>query len=110
MAERNSETQTHLVAGQEAVAIPTALAVLPVRDVVVFPGVTVPLAIGREKSLAALEEASRSGFLIVASQRDPSTEDPQVEDLFPVGCVVRVPGGPAARLRGRADCVDGDDS
>ncbi len=58
--------------------IPAVLPVLPVRDVVVFPGVTVPLAVGREKSLAALEEASESGFLIVASQRDPATEDPEI--------------------------------
>ncbi len=90
MAESDQETQTHVVAGQESVEIPAVLPVLPVRDVVVFPGVTVPLAVGREKSLAALEEASESGFLIVASQRDPATEDPEYDQLHPVGCVVRV--------------------
>jgi len=90
VTESDSETQTHLVAGQESVEIPAVLPVLPVRDVVVFPGVTVPLAVGREKSLAALEEANESGFLIVASQHDPATEDPEFDQLHPVGCVVRV--------------------
>ncbi len=90
MAESETKTQTHLIAGQESVEIPAILPVLPVRDVVVFPGVTVPLAIGREKSLAALEQATESGFMIVASQRDPSTEDPSYDQLYPVGCVVRV--------------------
>ena len=107
MAESDSESQTHLVVGQETVEIPTILPVLPVRDVVVFPGVTVPLAIGREKSLAALEEASQSGFLIVASQRDPSIEDPQVDDLFPVGCVVRVVRIIDARRHGKQAIVVG---
>jgi ATP-dependent Lon protease len=76
--------------GQEQVEVPTVLPVLPVRDVVVFPGVTVPLAIGRPASLAALEHAGPGGFLLVATQRDPATEEPGLDDLFPVACVVRV--------------------
>jgi ATP-dependent Lon protease len=107
VAESDSEYQTLLVAGEETVDIPTTLPVLPVRDVVVFPGVTVPLAIGREKSLAALEQASDSGFLIVASQRDPANEDPQVDDLFPVGCVVRVVRIIDARRHGKQAIVVG---
>jgi ATP-dependent Lon protease len=65
-----------LSVGHELVEVPSVLPVLPVRDVVVFPGVTVPLAIGRARSLAALERAGQGGFLIVATQRDPATEDP----------------------------------
>ena len=107
MAESDSETQTQLVVGEETFEIPTTLPVLPVRDVVVFPGVTVPLAIGREKSLAALEQASESGFLIVASQRDPAIEDPQIDDLFPVGCVVRVVRIIDARRHGKQAIVVG---
>jgi ATP-dependent Lon protease len=61
-----------------------------VRDVVLFPGVTVPLAVGRGKSLAALEQAGADGYLIIATQRDPSIEDPEIEDLHPVACVGRV--------------------
>ena len=107
MAKSEIETQIHLVAGQEPVEIPAILPVLPVRDVVVFPGVTVPLAIGREKSLAALHEASQSDFLIVASQRDPTTEDPGFDDLYPVGCVVRVVRIIDARSHGKQAVVVG---
>ncbi len=85
-----SSSQTLMAAGQEQVDVPTVLSVLPVRDVVMFPGVTVPLAIGRSRSLAALEQASEGGFMIVATQRDPATEDPSIGELYPVGCVVRI--------------------
>jgi len=93
--------------GQEQVEVPAVLPVLPVRDVVVFPGVTVPLAIGRPRSLAALEEAGQGGFMIVATQRDPSTEDPGLEDLHPVGCVVRVLRVIEARRDGKQAIVVG---
>ena len=76
--------------GGERFLVPTELPVLAVRDVVIFPGVTVPLAIGREKSLAALEHAGQGGFMVVATQRDASLEEPQLADLFPTACVVRV--------------------
>jgi len=83
------------------------LPVLPVRDVVVFPGVTVPLAIGRARSLAALEHAGSGGFLIVAPQRDPATEEPDLADLHPVACVVRVVRVIDARRDGKQAIVVG---
>jgi ATP-dependent Lon protease len=107
VAEIDEEAQIHLVAGQESVEIPAILPVLPVRDVVVFPGVTVPLAVGREKSLAALEEATPSNFMIVASQRDPATEDPGFDELYPIGCVVRVVRIIDARSHGKQAIVVG---
>ncbi len=76
--------------GQERIEISSILPVLPVRDAVVFPGVTAPLAVGRPRSLAALEEAGEGGCVLVATQRDPATEDPSLEDLWPTACVVRV--------------------
>jgi ATP-dependent Lon protease len=96
-----------LEVGQERVEVPSILAVLPVRDVVVFPGVTVPLAIGRPGSLAALERAGEGGFLIVATQRDAATEEPTLEDLHPVGCVVRVVRVIDARRGGKQAIVVG---
>jgi ATP-dependent Lon protease len=106
--EERSEFQQDLLAmGQEQVEVPTVLPVLPVRDVVVFPGVTVPLAIGRPRSLAALETAGHGGFMIVATQRDPTTEDPSLEDLHPVACVVRVMRIIDARRDGKQAIVVG---
>jgi ATP-dependent Lon protease len=96
-----------LVAGQEQVNLPPVLPVLPVRDVVVFPGVTVPLAIGRPRSLAALEHAGAGGFLIVAPQRDPATEEPTLADLHPVACVVRIVRVIDARRDGKQAIVVG---
>jgi len=70
--------------------IPRVLPVLPVRDAVVFPGVTAPLAVGRPASLAALEEAGEGGFLLIATQRDASIESPGIDDLHPMACVARI--------------------
>jgi ATP-dependent Lon protease len=77
-------------AGGERVPIPEVLPLLPVRDAVVFPGVTRPLAIGRAKSLAALARAGQGGLLVIASQREAETEDPALPDLHDVACIVRV--------------------
>jgi len=70
--------------------IPRVLPVLPVRDAVVFPGVTAPLAVGRPGSLAALEDAGEGGFLLIATQRDAATEQPGRDDLHEMACIARV--------------------
>ncbi|MFP6608239.1 MAG: endopeptidase La [Myxococcota bacterium] len=74
----------------ENLEVPAELPVLPLRDVVVYPGVTAPLTIGRARSIAALEEATSHGYLLAATQRDPSTEEPGPPDLHRVGCIVRL--------------------
>jgi len=64
---------------------------LPLRDIVVFPGMVVPLFVGREKSVAALEaamEASKDIFLL--AQLDPGCDDPEGDDLYDVGVVAQV--------------------
>jgi ATP-dependent Lon protease len=101
------ERPAELSVGQERVEVPAVLPVLPVRDVVVFPGVTLPLAVGRPRSLAALTQAGQGGFLIVATQRDPGVEEPGVDDLHPVGCVVRVLRVIDARRDGKQAIVVG---
>ena len=67
------------------------LPVLPLKDTVVFPELVVPLAVGREKSLAAIEAAMESGreFIAVA-QQDPDLDNPTVADLFEVGTIVKI--------------------
>ena len=64
---------------------------LPLRDIVVFPGMVVPLFVGREKSVAALEaamEASKDIFLL--AQLEPGCDDPERDDLYDVGVVAQV--------------------
>lgn len=67
---------------------PAAMPLLPLRDVVVFPHMIVPLFVGREKSIAALEWAMKSekGVFLVA-QQNAKNDDPQAEDLFKVGTI-----------------------
>ncbi len=95
------------VPGAEVLEIPAVLPVLPVRDVVVYPGVTMPLAIGRARSLAALDEAGQDGYLLVVSQRDPLTENPGLQDLYEVGTIVRVMRIIDARREGKQALVVG---
>jgi len=76
--------------GSEEIEIPAVLPVLPVRNVVVYPGVTAPLIVGRRHSLAALEAAGQGGLLVVATQKEAGTEEPDLEDLHPVACVARL--------------------
>ncbi|WEK46734.1 MAG: endopeptidase La [Candidatus Andeanibacterium colombiense] len=64
---------------------------LPLRDIVVFPGSVVPLFVGREKSVAALEEAmAGSKDIFLLAQLDPGCDDPERDDLYDVGVVAQV--------------------
>ncbi len=77
-------------ASGERFVVPTSVPLLPVRDMVVYPGVTVPLTIGRPRSLSALEAAGHQGFMLIATQIEAATEDPTLEDLYETGTLVRV--------------------
>ncbi len=71
--------------------IPDQLPVLPLRDVVIFSHMILPLFIGRDKSVAAVEAALKEGrHLLVCTQRDEATEDPTPADLYDVGTIVQV--------------------
>ncbi|MFZ9012547.1 MAG: endopeptidase La [Alphaproteobacteria bacterium] len=62
--------------------------VLPLRDIVVFPHMIVPLFVGREKSVRALEEVTNGdGRILLAAQHDAGVDDPGPDDIFPVGTV-----------------------
>ena len=75
----------------ETVATADRLPVLPLRDVVVFPYVVMPLLVGRAASLAALEAANATDHLVLlVAQRDPETQEPAAADLYRVGVVARV--------------------
>ena len=65
--------------------------IVPVRDVVVFPHMIVPLMVGREKSINAIESANeKERKIILATQRDALREDPGPEDIYEVGTVAEV--------------------
>src|SRR3989338_4452412 len=63
--------------------------VLPLRDIVVFPHMIVPLFVGREKSVLALENMmlSNEKQLVLVTQKNPSDDNPEAKDLYSVGTV-----------------------
>ncbi|MEE7458490.1 endopeptidase La [Methylorubrum populi] len=66
-------------------------AVLPLRDIVVFPHMIVPLFVGREKSIRALEEAVRSdGHILLATQINASDDDPATDAIYTIGTLASV--------------------
>src|SRR5438132_2735288 len=68
-----------------------AYPVLPLRDIVVFPHLIVPLFVGREKSIRALEEVMRNDtFILLATQKNASDDDPATEAIFEVGTLASV--------------------
>src|ERR1700731_4485537 len=68
-----------------------AYPVLPLRDIVVFPHMIVPLFVGREKSIKALEEVMRSDtFILLATQKNASDDDPATDAIFSIGTLASV--------------------
>jgi ATP-dependent Lon protease len=68
-----------------------AYPVLPLRDIVVFPHMIVPLFVGRKKSIGALEEAMRSDtFILLATQKNASDDDPAMEAIYEIGTLASV--------------------
>src|SRR5688572_8947202 len=78
-------------ANGQKVTIPSVLPILPIRNIVVFPGTVMPLNVGRPKSKALLDEVMPGDKLIgVSTQRNPDVEDPQYADLHTVGVVCTI--------------------
>ena len=69
------------------------LALLPIRNAVLFPGAVAPFDVGREKSVALVEEldGSNQPIIVIFAQKDPATDDPDQDDLYPVGVAARLP-------------------
>ena len=65
--------------------------VLPLRDIVVFPHMIVPLFVGREKSIRALEEVMRTDrHILLATQLNASEDDPSIESIYKIGTLATV--------------------
>ena len=64
---------------------------LPLRDIVVFPGMITPLFVGRSKSISALEEVmTKDKTIFLVTQKHAETDDPMPDDIYNVGCIGKV--------------------
>ncbi len=85
--------------------LPSDLPLLPLRDIVLFPDMIIPILVIRDSSVEALQEAlMQDRYLFLTLQKNPATEEPGAEDLFPVGVigralqVLKLPNGTAKVL------------
>src|SRR6188768_2472120 len=71
--------------------IPNELPVIPLRNTVLFPGVVLPITVGRDKSIKAVNDAYKADKLVgVVAQKDSAVEDPVVADLEDIGTVAKI--------------------
>src|SRR3954469_23015693 len=86
--EEMIETVEATDAGEQQLQIPGELPVLPLRDIVIYPFMIVPLFVSREKSIRAVDEAlGENRMILLASQKDLDKEEPIGEDLYQIGTV-----------------------
>jgi ATP-dependent Lon protease len=92
MAETDKDDLISIIEDDDTEAeVPGILPLMPVRDVVVFTDMVLPLFVGREKSVRAVQEAvAKEGYLFLATQRDPAIENPDTDEIFSTGTVSRV--------------------
>jgi ATP-dependent Lon protease len=75
----------------EKIDIPSEIALLPLRNTVLFPGVVLPITVGRDKSIKAVNDAYKAGKVIgVVAQKESAVEDPAARDLEPIGTVAKI--------------------
>jgi ATP-dependent Lon protease len=92
MAETDKDDLISIIDEDEKdVVIPDTLPLISVRDIVIFTDMLLPLFIGREKSVRAVEEAvEKDGFLFLTAQKDPNIENPNPDQIFTVGTVSKI--------------------
>ena len=88
--------------------IPLSLPVLPIRNAVLFPAVSMPLVVGRGRSIQAVEYAhGKDGFLLVVAQKHSESEDPGVKDIYEVATLCKIDGIHRTEEEGRQVVVTG---
>ncbi|ANE53336.1 Lon protease [Flavisolibacter tropicus] len=71
--------------------VPSELSLLPLRNTVLFPGVVLPITVGRDKSIKAVDDAYKGGkYIGVIAQKDSNVEDPTIADLESIGTVAKI--------------------
>jgi ATP-dependent Lon protease len=82
------------VDGDDAVdqdSLPKVVPVLALKNTVLFPGVVIPITIGRDKSIKAVKKAyDKDKFIAVHSQKEIKNEDPEADDLYQIGCMAQI--------------------
>ena len=75
----------------QAVEIPQTLLMLPIRDIIVFPYMIIPLFVGRESSIRSVEEAlSKNRLIFLASQKDIAEENPSPNSIYEIGTIAKI--------------------
>lgn len=75
----------------EKITANSKYSLLPLRDIVVFPGMTAPIFVGRKKSISAIEEVIENNSLILlVTQKDDSVDEPKAEDLYDIGVLASI--------------------
>ncbi len=92
MAETDKDDLISIIEEDEkGAAIPDILPLMPVRDIVIFTDMLLPLFVGREKSVLAVEEAvSKDGFIFLATQKETGVENPKPDQIYQIGTIGRV--------------------
>ncbi len=92
MAETDKDDLISIIEEDEkGSTIPDILPLMPVRDIVIFTDMLLPLFVGREKSVLAVEEAvSKDGFIFLATQKETSVENPKPDQIYEIGTIGRV--------------------
>ncbi|MBI5593559.1 MAG: endopeptidase La [Deltaproteobacteria bacterium] len=92
MAETDKDDLISIIEEDEkGSTIPDILPLMPVRDIVIFTDMLLPLFVGREKSVLAVEEAvSKDGFIFLATQKETGVENPKPDQIYEIGTIGRV--------------------
>src|SRR6478736_2548053 len=76
---------------QERGSLPLELPIIALRNTVLFPNVVLPITVAREKSVKAINEATKANkWIAVVAQKDGNNEDPTPEDMYTVGTLARI--------------------
>ncbi|MFP4456014.1 MAG: endopeptidase La [Desulfonatronovibrio sp.] len=88
---KNKQELEEAKAGEAEIDIPSTMPLLPVRDIVIFNYMILPLFVGREKSVQAIDTAlNNNRYLLICTQKDEQTEDPGPDDVYQTGTVALI--------------------
>jgi ATP-dependent Lon protease len=96
LSDDESDDLMHLITSDEGVElddsqIPDELPILPVRNTVLFPGVVIPITVGRQKSIKLVKEAYKGNRIIgVAAQKKNTSEEPSFDEVYKVGTIAKI--------------------